>query len=103
MRCTWLAGNAGPKKSPKIGHLGTIAQLCWAISSQLKHVLTIGKNLLNSDVSPTRPYNMVNIGPLTAEIRLGVWSTAANFNGFRVLASLLHGTLVVSISHTLQR
>jgi len=35
MCCTWLAGNAGPKKSPKICHLGTIAQLCRAISSQL--------------------------------------------------------------------
>ena len=31
MCCTWLAGNAGPKKSPKIRHLGTIAQLCRAI------------------------------------------------------------------------
>jgi len=30
-----LTGNAGPKKSPKIRHLGTIAQLCRAISSQL--------------------------------------------------------------------
>jgi len=29
---------AGPKKSPKIRHLGTIAQLCGAISSQLRHV-----------------------------------------------------------------
>jgi len=35
MWCTWLAGNAGLKKSPKIRHLGTIAQLCRAISSQL--------------------------------------------------------------------
>jgi len=27
-------------------HVGTIAQLCWAISSQLKHVSTIGKKLV---------------------------------------------------------
>ena len=26
-------------------HLGTIAQLCWAISSQLRHVSTIGKSV----------------------------------------------------------
>jgi len=39
---------------------------------------------------------MVNVGPLAAEIGLPVWGTAANFNGFRVLAALLHGTLVVS-------
>jgi len=32
---TRLAENTGHKKSPKIRHLGTIAQLCRAISSQL--------------------------------------------------------------------
>jgi len=39
-------------------------------------------------------------GPLAAEIGSLVWGTAANFNGFRVLAALLqvHGTLVVSVS-----
>ena len=31
MCCTRLTGNARPKKSPKIRHLGTIAQLCRAI------------------------------------------------------------------------
>ena len=55
--CTRLAKNTEPrnaKKSPKIRHLGTIAQLCRAISSQLMHVLTIGKkNLLNSNVPTT--------------------------------------------------
>ena len=40
--CTWLAENTGRNKSPK-GHLCTIAQLGRAISSQLKHVSTIGK------------------------------------------------------------
>ena len=29
------------------------------------------------------------LGPLMAEIHLGVWGTPANFNGFRVLALLL--------------
>jgi len=29
MCCAQLARNAGPKKSPKIRHLGTIAQLCY--------------------------------------------------------------------------
>jgi len=42
--CTRLAGNAGrkkiAKKSPSAYH---IVQLCGAISSQLRHVLTIGK------------------------------------------------------------
>jgi len=34
---------------------------------------------------------MANFGPLTAEISLPVWGTPANFNGFCVLAALLHG------------
>jgi len=38
---------------------------------------------------------MVNFGPLAAvKIVSLVWGTPANFSGFRVLASLLHGTLV---------
>jgi len=79
------------KKSPKNRPLGTIAQLCQAISSQLRHIWTIGKNLLSSNMSSTRPHNMVNFGPLGAEIGPVVSGTPANFNGFRVLAVLLHG------------
>jgi len=60
-------------------HLGTIAQLCRAISSQLRHVSTIGKNLLNSNISPTCPHNMVNVGPLTAEISRRVLGTPYKF------------------------
>ena len=63
-------------------HLGTIAQLCRAISSQLRHVSTIGKNLLSSNISSTCPHNMVNFGPLAAEIVSLVWGTPANFNWF---------------------
>jgi len=60
------------------------------------------KNLLSSNISSTCPYNMANFGPLTAEIGSGVWGTPANFNGFRILAALLYGTLVVGISQTLR-
>jgi len=41
---------------------------------------------------------MVNFGLLTAEICWRVWGTPANFNGFHVLAALLHGTLVERIA-----
>ena len=78
------------QKNAKNRHLGTIGQLCRAISSQLRHVSTIGKNFLNSNISCTRPHNMVNFGPLAAEIVSLVWGTPGNFNGFRVLATLLH-------------
>ena len=63
----------------------------------------MGKNLLSSNISPTCPYNMVNFGPLAAKIISLVWGTPANFNGFCVLAALLHGTPVVSVSQTLRR
>jgi len=62
-----------------------------------------GKNLLNSNTSSTCRDNMVTFGLLTAEICWRVWGTPAYFNGFRVLAALLHGTLVVGVSQTLRR
>jgi len=68
--CARLAVNAGRKKSSKSRHLGTIPQLCWAISLQLRHVSTIRKNLLGSNISSTCPHNMVNFGPL-AVVSLG--------------------------------
>ena len=46
MCCVRLDGNTGCKKVAKNRHLGTIAQLCRAISSQLRHVSTIGKKLV---------------------------------------------------------
>ena len=90
MRCTRLAANTGRKSVAKNRHLGTIAQLCRKISSQLRHVSTIGKNLLSSNTSSTCPGNMVNFGPVTAEIDPVVWGTPTNFNRFCVLAALLH-------------
>jgi len=89
------------KNCQKICHLRTITQFCRAISSQLRHVFTIGKKLLNSNTSSTCPCNMVNVGPLTAEIGSLVWGTPANFYGFRFLASLLHHCLSTEVSQTL--
>jgi len=95
---TRLAENTGRKKNR---HFGTIAQLCRAVSSQLRHISTIGKkNLLSSNTSSTCPHNMANFGLLTAEIRWRVWGTPANFKGFRVLPALLHGALIVGVSQT---
>ena len=99
MCCTWLAGNTGRKNR----HFGTIARLCRAISSELRHVSTIEKKLLNSNTSSACPDNMANFGLLTTEICWRVWGSPANFNGFRILAALLHGALVVGISQTLRR
>jgi len=101
MCCMGLAEYRGRKKSPKIHHLHTITQLCRAISSQLRHVSTIGKNLLNSNTSSTCPHNMVNFSPLTAEIGSLVWGTPANFNRFCILASLLHRRRSLEANQTL--
>jgi len=46
---------------------------------------------------------MVNFGPLAAEINPVVWGIPANFNGFRVLAALLHDSKVLGVSQTLRR
>ena len=63
------------------------------------------KKLLNINTSSTCPHNMVNFGTITAENCWRVWATdtPANFNGFRVLAVLLHGTPAVGVSQTLRR
>jgi len=52
--------------------------------------------VLISNVSPTSLHIMVNFGSLAAEIFSLVWGTPGNFNGFHVLAALLHGTVDVT-------
>jgi len=93
MCCTRLAGNARRKKSPKIHHLRIIAQLCRAISSQVRHISTIGK-FLNNNTSSACPYNMVNFGPLTAEIcwGFGAQKTISSYNFDRII--LIFGYIV---------
>jgi len=104
MCCTRLPKNTRRKNNAKTCHLRTISQLCRVLCSQLRHISTIGKNLLNSNVSPTCHHNMVNFGRLTAEIRSGVWDTSRKFPRVSRLGSILHrGTLVVGVSQTLRR
>jgi len=98
-----LAENTGRKKVAKNRHLGATAQLCRAISSQLRHISTIGKKIVKQQYLLHMPHNMVNFGPLAAEIGLVVCGTPANFNEFRALAALLHGTPVLGVSQTLRR
>ena len=83
--------------------MGNIAQLCRAISSQLRHVSTSEKKLVKQQylLHMFKQYGELRL--TTAEIAPVVWGTPANFSGFRVLAALLHGTLVVGVSQTLRR
>jgi len=87
------------QKSPPRHHRTTLSGYIFGTKAC---IVNWKKNLLNSNISSTCPDNMVNFGLLTAEIRWRVWGTPANFSGFRVLAALLHGTLVVGVSQTLR-
>ena len=92
--------NGGGSKAAKI-IIGTINHSNIGYIFATKAHIDNRKKLAN--ISPTCPYNMVNFDVLAAEIVSLVWGTPANFNGFRVLAALLHGTLVLGVSETLLR
>jgi len=62
MCCSRLAANTGRKKVAKNRHLGTIAQLCQALSSQLRHVSTIGKKLVKQQY-------LLHMSPQYGELR----------------------------------
>ena len=85
------------QKSPSGHHHTTLSGYIFATKARIDNQK---KNLLSSNISPTCPHNMVNFGPLAPEILSLVWGTPGNFNGFRVLAALLHGILVVGVSQT---
>ena len=84
-------------------HFGTIAQLVGLYLDSWGMYRQSEKIFWNIDTSPTCLHNMVNVALLTAEICWRVSGTPANFNGFHVLATLLHSTLVVGVSQTLRR
>jgi len=75
-------------KSPSVHHRTTLSGYIFASKTCIDN----WKNLLNGNISS---------GPLTAEIRWGVWGTPATFNGFRVLASLLHRRRSTEVNQTL--
>jgi len=79
------------KKSPKVAIWAPRTTLSGYIFTT-KARIDNRKKLLSSNMSSRCLHNMVNFGPLTVEIGSGVWGTPANFNGFRVLAALLHGS-----------
>jgi len=55
MCCTRLAENTGRKNNAKTDDMGTIPQLCQAISSQLRHYRQSEKNLLDINIARTCP------------------------------------------------
>jgi len=97
------AEHTGRKITQKNRNLRTIAQLCPANVFATKACIDnkLEKNLLSGNLLHCL-HNMVSFGPLTAEIRLRVWGTPANFNRFRVLASLPHRRRSTQVNKTLQ-
>jgi len=87
------------QKSPSGHHRTTLLGYIFATKARIDNRK---KNLLSSNISSTCPHNVVNFSPLAAEIVSLVWGTPGNFNGFRVMAALLHDTLVVGVIQTLQ-
>jgi len=87
------------KSSPSAHHRTILSGYILATTAHIDN----RKNLLSINISSRCPHNMVNFDLLAAEISPVVWGTPANFNGFRVLAALLHGTPAVGVSQTFQR
>jgi len=87
--CAQLTGNTGckndAKKSPSAHHRATLSGYIFTTKACINN----RKKLLNSNISSRCPHDMANFGPLTAEICWQVSGTPANFNGFRILHSLL--------------
>jgi len=86
------------KNSPSGHHRTTLSAYIFATKARIDN----RKKLIKQQCLPTCPYNIVNFGPVAAEICWRVWGTLANFNGFRVMAALLHGIFVVGASQTLR-
>jgi len=74
----------------KTRHLRTITQICRAMSLQLRHLSTIGKKVVKQQYLLHISLQYGELHPTSSWIfGSGVWSTPANFNGFRILSSLL--------------
>jgi len=100
--CTQLAANTVTqkvvKKSPSGHHCTTLLGYIFTPKARVDNWK---KNLLSSNISSACSHNMVNFSPLMAEIGPVVWGIPANFNGFHILAALLHGTPVLGVSQNL--
>jgi len=83
------------KNSPSGHHRTTFSGYIFAIKAHINN----WKKLVKQQYL----FHMVHFGPLAAEVGPVVWGTPPNFNGFHVLAALLHGILVVGVSQTLRR
>ena len=92
-----------PQKSPKNRHLGIIVQLCRAISSQLRHISTIGNKFVKQQYLP-------HMSSQYGELRLTIdWDRFVSLRHpckvqrVSCLGSVTARTVVVGVSQTLRR
>ena len=87
-------------KSPSGHHRTRLSGYIFAIKAHIDNRKKLVKQQylfhMSVQYGELRPTIVAEIGPV-------VWGTPANFNGFRVLAALLHGTPVLGVSQTLRR
>ena len=84
------------QKSPSGHHPTILSGYIFATKAYIDN----RKKLVKQQYLPYMASKYGELSPLAAEILSLVWGTPGNFNGFRVLAALLHGTLVVGVSQT---
>ena len=87
------------QKSPSGHHRTTLS----AISSQLRHVSTIGKNLLSTNMSSTCPNNIGELRPTSGWDRLTSLGHPWKFQLVSHLGRVTARHLVVGVSQTLRR
>jgi len=66
------------QKSPSGHHRTSLSGYIFATEADIDN----RKKLLSANMSSTCPHNMMDFGPLAAEIGPVVWGTPANFNVF---------------------
>jgi len=84
------------KKSPSGHHRTTLSGYIFAT----KACIDSRKKLVKQQYLFHMTHNMANFGPLAAKICWRVCDTPANFNRFRVLASLLHRRRSTEVNKT---
>jgi len=99
MCCMRLAGNAGPKKSPSGHHHTTLSCYIFATKARLDNR---GKNLLNSNVSPTSSQHG-ELQPTSGWDLLASLGHPSKFQRVLRLGSITARHLVAGVNQTLRR
>jgi len=85
------------KKSPSGHHRTTLSGYIFPKKARIDN----RKKIVKQQYLLHMPHNMMNFSLLAGEIVSSIWGTPANFNGFRVLASLLQQRRSTEANQTL--